>query len=225
MPADGPTGDSYEDVGEDTPQGGPWDSDENPPDGDRVDLGSLLVPQLDGVEVRVDVAEDQVVAATLICDEGALQVQAFAAPKSSGLWDEVRREIRAELDRSGGTADEVDGLFGVELRARVPGEAPGKAKPDLQPVRFVGIDGPRWFLRGVLSGPVAVDPDRGHLLTQALTDIVVVRGDAPIPPRDLLELRLPREAQEALQAQQEQDGDQRRELNPFERGPEITEIR
>lgn len=176
-PVDEPPGGSHDGSGDEVGTGarqigGPWDADENPPDGDRIDLGSLLVPQPDGVEVRVDVAEDQVVAATLVCEEGALQVQAFAAPKSSGLWDEVRREIRAELGRSGTDADEVDGPFGTELRAKVPGEARGKAKPERQPVRFVGIDGPRWFLRGVLSGPAAVDPERGRLLTEALADMV-----------------------------------------------------
>ena len=26
-------------------------------------------------------------------------------------------------------------------------------------VRFMGVDGPRWFLRAVLSGPAATDTD------------------------------------------------------------------
>jgi hypothetical protein len=74
--------------------------------------------------------------------------------------------------------------------------------------------------------------------------VVVVRGDHPVPPRELLELRLPAEAAAALeaqaqaQAQQEQGGaaaqgpgpqeEQSRfatPLNPFERGPEFTETR
>jgi hypothetical protein len=64
----------------------------------------------------------------------------------------------------------------------------------------------------------------------------VVRGDQPMPPRDLLELRLPAEAAAALEEQaraaQEQQEQQESEgrfktppTNPFERGPEMTETR
>ena len=72
----------------------------------------------------------------------------------------------------------------------------------------------------------------------------MVRGDHPVPPRELLELRLPAEAAAALeaqaQAQQEQAGQEQGQggappeeersqlatpLNPFERGPEFTETR
>jgi hypothetical protein len=64
-----------------------------------------------------------------------------------------------------------------------------------------------------------------------LRETVVVRGDHPMPPRDLLELRLPPEAAAALEeqakAQQaEQEGNRFATApNPFERGPEMTETR
>jgi hypothetical protein len=54
--------------------------------------------------------------------------------------------------------------------------------------------------------------------------VVVVRGDHPAPPRDLLEIRLPEEAQAALEEQMAAEGIQE-PPNPFERGPEITETR
>ena len=64
------------------------------------------------------------------------------------------------------------------------------------------------------------------MLEDVFRDVVVVRGEHPVPPRDLLELRLPPEARQALEEQQrrrrtEFGGD----LNPFERGPEFTETR
>jgi hypothetical protein len=50
-----------------------------------------------------------------------------------------------------------------------------------------------------------------------------------MPPRELLELTLPAEAQEAMAAEQSEEGEEgegdRPPLNPFERGPEITEVR
>jgi hypothetical protein len=96
---------------------------------------------------------------------------------------------------------------------------------ELQQVRFLGYDGPRWFLRGVLSGPAASDPGLGAPFDEMFADIVVVRGDYPAPPGEQLEIRLPEEARQAIEAELA-DSDPGWELqNPFERGPEITEIR
>jgi hypothetical protein len=59
-------------------------------------------------------------------------------------------------------------------------------------------------------------------------DVVVVRGEHPVPPREILELRLPPEARQALEEQAaaaEEENKFRGDLNPFERGPEFTETR
>lgn len=212
--------DADDDAGAAPPAGtGPWDSNEDVPEMERVDLGGFRVPMTDGAEVQVNVVDDQLVAATVLRDDSAMQVQAFAAPKSSGLWKDVRREIIAELTEAGGTADDADGPFGPELQASVPVQGQDSAS-GAQPARFLGVDGPRWFLRAVISGKAAADAAVAEEFEAVFADIVVVRGDDPLPPRDLLELRLPREAQQALEEQQSRDG-----LNPFERGPEITEVR
>lgn len=215
-------GDDEDAVGEETARTGPWDADDDPPEAERLDLGCLLVPMADGTEVQVNVVDDQLVAATIFHganNESAMQVQAFAAPKSSTLWKDVRREIITELTEGGGSAEETDGPFGKELAAQVPAQAED-GTVGTQPVRFLAVDGPRWFLRGVISGKAATDPEAAAPLEAVFADLVVVRGDSPMPPRDLLELRLPREAQQALEEQQG-----RADINPFERGPEITEVR
>ncbi len=99
-------------------------------------------------------------------------------------------------------------------------------------MRFAGVDGPRWFLRGLFAGPAAQDPQAAAPLEAVMRTVVVVRGEQPMAPRDLLELRLPAEAAAALEeqarAQQEQEEEQSRFAaggNPFERGPEMTETR
>ena len=136
---------------------GPWDSADAPDDGTaRVDLGSLHVPVVDGMEVRVDMQDQHVVAATLVDGNSTMQVHAFAAPKSSGIWAEVREEIAASIREGGGSADEAAGELGPELRARVPAQ-PGGQFAAMQSLRFIGVDGPRWFLRGLLTGPAATD--------------------------------------------------------------------
>ena len=59
--------------------------------------------------------------------------------------------------------------------------------------RFIGVDGPRWFLRGVFGGEAALDRDAAAGLEGLFRQIVVVRGENPMPPRDLLQLRLPKD--------------------------------
>jgi len=198
---------------------GPWDVDDAPEDSaPRIDLGAVQVPVGDGMEVRVDVQDEMVVAATLVDGHSMLQIHAFAAPRSSGLWHEVRDEIAGSLRESGGEATDDEGPFGTELKARIPVEAPGQG-PTLQPARFVGVDGPRWFLRGMLTGPAATDPVQAKRLEEVFRGTIVVRGGEAMAPRELLPLRLPREAVEQPAAEEASP-----ELEIFQRGPEITEI-
>jgi len=212
------------------PAAGPWDMAEPHSDLPRVDLGSLQVPVLDGMDIQLVFAEQQGAWVTVRHGLSELQLQAFAAPKRDSLWDDVRAEIAAEITTAGGMSQERMGPFGTELLARVPAE-PGQPGSGLRPVRFAGVDGPRWFLRGLFSGDAAENPAAAAPLEALLREVVVVRGDHPVPPRDLLELRLPPEAAAALEeqarAQQENQQDNRFAIppNPFERGPEFTETR
>jgi hypothetical protein len=97
----------------------------------------------------------------------------------------------------------------------------------MRQVRFVGVDGPRWFLRGLFTGPAVDGGEQADLLEEVFRDVVVVRGEHPVPPREILELQLPPEARQALeeQAAAEQENRFRGDVNPFERGPEFTETR
>jgi len=203
---------------------GPWDPSElDAPEEGRVDLGAVLVPAVPEMELRVEVADERIVAATVILGQSALQVQPFAAPRTTGIWSEVRQEIAAGITQQGGTVDEAEGAFGAELRARVPVRTP-EGQPAVQVARFVGVDGPRWFLRGVLTGEAAVEPAAAAGLEEIFRQIVVVRGGDPMAPREPLPLRLPPQPGDEPAAGGAEPGS-RAELNPFERGPEITEIR
>ena len=208
---------------------GPWDVDDAPEDEvARVDLGGLLVPVPADTEVRVDVSpEGEVVAATLVQGESAMQVSAFAAPKRSGIWDEVREEIAASLNEiKGAQAADAEGPFGVELSATIPTEAPGTGGYLLSPARFVGVDGPRWFVRALITGPAATDPDAAAGLEAALRDVVVVRGKDAMAVRDPLPLRLPPEVMDQQgDEDDEDDEDDEPGIELPVRGPEITEVR
>ena len=133
--------------------GGPWDADDAFPERDRADFGSLLVPVTPLQQIELATDGQRVIWVSVKSGQSELRVHAFAAPRSTGLWGEVR----------------------------------------------------------------------------------------PMPPRDMLEIRLPAEIQQAIEQQQAaaaatqaadgetagQDGEQpyQVDLNPFERGPEFTETR
>ncbi|MFE6165426.1 DUF3710 domain-containing protein [Streptomyces sp. NPDC056486] len=208
---------------------GPWDASEvREPGEGRVDLGGLFVPGVEGMELRVEVAGDAIVAATVVLQDSAIQLQGFAAPKKQGIWGEVREEIASGITQQGGVIDEVEGPLGWELRAQVPVQLPD-GTGGVQVVRFIGVDGPRWFLRGVISGQGAVQPQAAGLLEQIFRDTVIVRGEGPMAPRDPIVLKLPDDAQMVAEGgvQQEQQEGSRFSggMGQLQRGPEITEVR
>lgn len=220
---------------------GPWDSAQPHSQMLRSDLGSLRVPMVEGADIHLVFSEQHGSWVSVRYELSELQLQAYAASRRASIWDEVRTEIAAEIGTSltaaGATTAEREGPFGTELLAHVPVE-PGQPAAGLRPVRFVGVDGPRWFLRGLFVGDAADDPVAAAPLEAVFREVVVVRGEHPMPPRDLLELRPPAEAMAALQEQQrvlqeqqqaqppgEQQGRFATPLNPFERGPEFTETR
>lgn len=199
---------------------GPWDVTEVEEIGRRVDLGAIWLPPRDGMELRMEVDRNTkvVTAAAVALADSRLQVQAFAAPKTEGVWDEIRAELAESVTKQGGTVDDVPGPFGRELLARLQVRTP-EGRTGHRAVRFLGVDGPRWFLRAVIGGKAAVDVKAAEDLEAVLADVVVIRGDEPRAPRDLLPLRVPGRGPAPAVAPAQPSFD------PLRRGPEITEIR
>ena len=175
---------------------GPYDISEAPDGVQRLDLGSLHIPAIDGVEVRVQASPEGVIQqVVLVNGDNALQLGAFAAPRTEGIWDEIRAEIRSSLLDDGVKAQESDGEYGPELRARV------RTPEGLTDLRFIGIDGPRWMVRAVYQGPAAVQPALAGPLAECLAGLVVDRGTEAMPVRDALPLRLSKELADQAPAQ------------------------
>ncbi|MQY08136.1 DUF3710 domain-containing protein [Actinomadura macrotermitis] len=233
-------------------EGGPWDSEESYPELQRLDFGSVQVPVAPGLGFQVNFEATEVdeegnpldgrpVAILVQYAESAMQLQVFAAPKRSGIWEDVRRETAKDItEEAGGQTQEGEGPFGPELLAMVPAalteevlaEMPEEVKEQIpaefveqgwapQIIRFIGVDGPRWFLQAVVQGAAIEDEEQWQVLEDVFRGIVVVRGDAPMPPRDLLPLEIPKEFSEAGEGEEENA----QTFDPFERGPEITEVR
>ncbi|MHC6592680.1 DUF3710 domain-containing protein [Arthrobacter sp. C152] len=199
-------------------QDGPFDEAEIGSRDGYVDLGALLITPSEGLQLRLEVEEatQRVVAVTLDLNGSSLQLQAFAAPKTETLWDEIREQIGQSVGAQGGQVEEVEGAFGTELVAKLPAGLPDGSQ-GYRVARFIGVDGPRWFLRGVLGGPAALEKPAAEALEALFRKVVVVRGDSPMPPRDLLQLRLPKDASATPPPAAPT-------LEEPERGPEITQI-
>lgn len=183
----------------DDPAEGPFDEADAPDDGlDRLDLGSVRIPLPEGAQLQVEVDPSGPVRAVhVLTGIGQLTVSAFAAPRGEALWRDVRAEIVEQLHADGGTARELAGPWGREVHA-VAGQVM---------LRFVGVDGPRWLLRGVAAGQDPTHDDLVELLYEVLRDTVVVRGAEAMPVRGPLPLTLPGPMAEQLRqvaaAQQE----------------------
>jgi hypothetical protein len=180
---------------EDRESAGPFDESEANPVRPYVDLGGIKLLPRPELAVRLEVEESnkRVVAVALDYAGSTLQLQPFAAPRSSGLWGEIRTQIVEQIAKQGGHTEESDGELGPEIRAEIP--SPDGASARI--ARFVGVDGPRWFLRGVISGQAVSDPEASAKVVELFRSIVVVRGTTPMPPRDLIPLHVPSSAQGA----------------------------
>ncbi len=174
---------------------GPLDDSEANPVRPYVDLGGVKILPREGLHLRLEVEEgsQRVVAVGLDYAGSSLQVQPFAAPRSSGLWHEIREQIAEQIARQGGSTKLTVGPFGPELLAEIPATAPGQPG-STRLARFIGVDGPRWFLRGVIAGEGAVNPAAAAQVEDLFRSVVVVRGKTPMPPRDLIPLQMPKTA-------------------------------
>lgn len=198
-------------------EAGPYDESEAPEE-DRIDLGGLQVPTVDGMELRMEVDQRSgaVTGANIVIGGSSLQVQAFAAPKSRGLWEDVRSSLRDSVVKQGGTAETRPGVFGTELITRLPVKR-ADGRTAYRPARFIGVDGSRWFLRGILTGKALADPEQSRRFETLLSRLVVVRGTGAMAPQELIPLHLPGERPGLEQIRSAP-------LDPLARGPEITEV-
>jgi len=176
---------------EDRATSGPFDESEANPVRPYIDLGGIKVLPREGLNLRLEVEEQskRIVAVGLDYADSSLQVQPFAAPRTTGLWEETRAQISEQVRQQGGRVEEREGPLGPELLAEVPVVA-GSAS-EMRLARFVGVDGPRWFLRGVIGGAATNDTAAAEQVEDLFRSIVVVRGGSPMPPRDLIPLKMP----------------------------------
>lgn len=149
-----------------------------------LDFGSIRIAPKAEMQIRADVdeANKRIVAITVEINKHRMQLQAFAATRSEGLWLSTIEALSNSVADQGGESAKRSGPLGIELFAQVP-------NPTRNSV-FIGVDGPRWFLRGVITGDDLSGANYLEMIS-IFRQTVVNRGDVALPPGDLLPLKLP----------------------------------
>ena len=171
---------------------GPFDIEDfdDPADAEvaRLDLGSVLIPMPEGGQLQVELTATGVPNAIwVVTPNGRFTIAAYAAPKTGGLWREVAAELADSLRNDGAEVIFEEGPWGLEV-VGVAGSV----------VRFIGVEGYRWMIRCVVNGTNETIDALEQEARAALTDVVVRRGDTPLPVRTPLPVQLPEALVEQL---------------------------
>ncbi|WP_343952424.1 DUF3710 domain-containing protein, partial [Tsukamurella spumae] len=173
---------------------GPYDlsqlSSEEGLDEGRLDLGSIILAMPPEAQLQVEMSPEGVpIGVHLDTPVGRVTPGVFAAPKSGGQWREVVTELADSLRENGAQVTIEDGHWGREVVGVQPDGV----------LRFIGVDGPRWMVRFVVTAPPEGADQAAQVARAMLAETVVRRGTDPRPARDHLEIELPAELVQQLQ--------------------------
>jgi hypothetical protein len=162
-----------------------------------LDLGAVFLPNIPGLEVHLDLdpRSGKGKSVSLHLNMTIAEVQIFAAAVNDDLWATMRDAITSGLRDQKVDCSVEMGRFGTEIHAVMPTvDLDGNAH--VQPVRFVGVRGTRWLVRAVISGDGALvveksNADAGTDIDDVISQLVINRGEDPLPPGERLALRSP----------------------------------
>ena len=162
-----------------------------------LDLGAVFLPNIPGLEVHLDLdpRSGKGKSVSLHLNMTIAEVQIFAAAVNDDLWATMRDAITSGLRDQKVDCSVEMGRFGTEIHAVMPTvDLDGNAQ--VQPVRFVGVRGSRWLVRAVISGDGALvveqpNADAGPDIDDVISQLVINRGEDPLPPGERLALRSP----------------------------------
>jgi hypothetical protein len=174
---------------------GPFDITELMQVRPSIDFGAIQLPMRDDVVYKLEIEEstNRIVALTVELRGSILQLQAFSAPAAEGVWHEIRAALEKSILEQGGKTESVVGPLGPELNAQIPTQDGGSRL-----AKFIGVDGPKWFLRGVITGLALGDTLSMTHMIDIFRSVAVVRGSAPMPPKELLDLVAPAGAHKSV---------------------------
>ena len=206
---------------------GPYDaSDPDVPEGESLDLGALKILGKPGLSMHLSPSPDRksIVDLTFSYGSSSLKLTLLASPRRVKFWEELRRDILSSQKGS----REAEGAFGPEIFFET------KVREGVEiPTRIVGVDGPRWMLRGIFAGPAATGGEEKEFLDSFFSTVIADRGKEPLAPGDPVPLifppqLLPENMAKAAAGQGPEMADVKTRQSvqeTLERGPMFTEIR
>lgn len=162
-----------------------------------LDLGTLFLPNIPGLEVHLDLDPRSGIgkSVSLHLNMTIAEVQVFASAVNEDSWAIMRDAIVSGLREQKVDCTLEMGRFGTEIHTVMPTvDLDGNVL--VQPVRFLGIRGSRWLIRVVISGDGALtnkvqDLNEAPEIDDVIAKLVVNRGEGPLPPGERLVLRSP----------------------------------
>lgn len=152
-----------------------------------LDFGCIRVPAIEGMQISAigNVQEGKASGLRLVVGTSLLEIEVFAAPRSGGVWEEMRAAL-ADLARSmRASVEPRNTRYGVEQFLGIPVDLPDGGKGRTY-VREIGHEGSRWVTRIKLLGQAAVDPKVGSQFEGLIDRLVIVRGPEPRARLELL---------------------------------------
>ena len=171
---------------------GPWSLDKAPAGTEFIDFGPLRLPAIAGIKARVEIDAKvrKVGAVSVLVNDCAVQLQVVAARSGKPLWPSVRRAVLGGLQKGAGHQHVQDGRFGAEIIAHLTVRKPSGLTQDV-PMRFVGVDGDKWMLRAVVTGPSVLSDATVDRVDALISHIAVQRGSDARAEGEVLELTPP----------------------------------
>lgn len=154
----------------------------------HIDLGALVIGVPKGRDLNVALDPNGQPEFHVVTKVSRVIPRVFAAPKSAGQWRTMVTDMREQLEQQGADVSVVDGPWGRELVAEMPGAV----------FRAVGVDGHRWTAEvRIMATPELADQaaEEGR---EVFRHLMVNRGDGPMPVKEQLALTIPEEIQAAL---------------------------
>lgn len=171
----------------------------------RVDFGSLRMAIPARAQLQVEKgSKDLLRAVHVLVPSGRVSLSALAAPRSNPLWRALAGEIAESLGKDGADVRVEWGEWGREVQAASNGALS----------RFVGVDGPRWMLYGVATGPEQDASELAEVLREMVRGTVVMRGPDPLPVKTVLPLRLPEQLEHDVERAREESARRPRRKRP-----------
>lgn len=176
-----------------------------------LDLGSLKIALPKGSQVQVEMGPQGPKMLHIVTEFGRMTPVAFAAPRSSGQWQEAAADLLAGISGDGLSTRVESGPWGSEI----------VGFNDNGTIRVIGVEGPRWLLRMTLAAPVGKEDQLAALGREVIARTFVYRGEEPMLAGNSLPVVMPaalaeqvkqamaqraqqqaqQEAQQAIQAQ------------------------